>query len=64
MTVEAPGSNGAFGPSLEVVSTTFPRAPKLGSVEVSRCTVEASTVTVRYKLSEVGCICDILTWDL
>lgn len=58
MTVEAPGSNGAFGPSLEVASTTFPRAPKLGSVEVLRCAVEPSTVTVRYKLSEVGFVCD------
>lgn len=54
MAIEAPGSNGAFGPTLEVDATTFPRAPKLVTVEAARADTEPSTVIVHYKLSEVS----------
>lgn len=53
--VESPGSNGAFGPTFEVATTTFSRAPSLSLFEAVRSDAEASTVTVRYKLSEVSC---------
>lgn len=54
MKVESPGSKGAFGPTFEVATTTFSRAPSLSLFEVVRSDAEASTVTVRYKLSEVS----------
>lgn len=54
MAIETPGSNGAFGPTLEIASTTFPHAPRLTTVEAARADTEPSTVTVRYKLSEVS----------
>ena len=61
--VETPGSNGAFGPTSEVVASTFPHAPRLTMVEASRSDTQPSTVTIRYKLSEVSqslslCLCD------
>lgn len=54
MAIETPGSNGAFGPTLEVAATTFPHAPRLLTVEAARADAEPSTVIVRYKLSEVS----------
>lgn len=54
MEVESPGSNGAFGPTFEVATTTFSRAPSLSLFEAVRSDRETSTVTVRYKLSEVS----------
>lgn len=53
MAIETPGSNGAFGPMLEAAATTFPHAPRLIAVEAARSDAEASTVVVRFKLSEV-----------
>lgn len=57
MAIESPGSNGAFGPTWEAAATTFPRAPGLVAFGVSRSETKASTVTVRYKLSEVCSRC-------
>lgn len=54
MAIETPGSRGAFGPTLEVAATTFPRAPRLIMIEAARTDAEPSTVIVRYKLSEVS----------
>lgn len=54
MAIETPGSNGALGPTSEVAATTFPRAPRLIAVEATRSDAEASTVVVRFKLSEVS----------
>lgn len=54
MAIETPGSNGAFGPTLEVAATTYPHAPRLIVVEAARSDVEASTVVLRYKISEVS----------
>lgn len=53
MAIETPSSNGAYGPTMEVAATTFPRAPRLVKLDAARSATEASTVTVRYKLSEV-----------
>lgn len=53
MEIETPGSNGAYGPTMEVAATTFPRAPRLVTLDAARSDIEASTVIVRYKLSEV-----------
>ena len=55
MEVESPGSKGAFGSTFEVSTTTFSRAPSLLLLEAVRSDAESSTVTVRYKLSEVSC---------
>ncbi|CAM9358757.1 unnamed protein product [Ectocarpus sp. 13 AM-2016] len=52
MAIETPGSNGAYGPTMEVVATTFPRAPRLVTLDAARSDTEASTVIVRYKISE------------
>lgn len=38
---------------MEVAATTFPRAPRLVTLDAARSDTEASTVIVRYKLSEV-----------
>ncbi|CAM9138972.1 unnamed protein product, partial [Hapterophycus canaliculatus] len=54
MAIESPGSNGVFGPTWEAAATTFPRAPGLVTFEAIRSETKASTVTVRYKLSEPG----------
>ncbi|CAM9385152.1 unnamed protein product, partial [Scytosiphon promiscuus] len=56
MAIESPGSNGAFGPTWEATATTFPRAPRLVTLAAARSDTKASTVTVRYKMSEPGLI--------
>lgn len=54
MTIETPGSNGALGPTFELAAMTFPQAPRLIAVEAARSDSQASTVIVRFKLSEVS----------